>query len=196
MNIPCVSFKRSAGHIVRAILLRVVVYGGIVWALASLTNPVPCSHGPHRAMLARAKNDMRNMATAIEAYHQDHGSFPVQVPLPTFARDDKERQELKGLELFTAEPGGQHMHDLTTPVAYLPAIPVDVYSPSKHLPYSYFTDGQSWLLYSAGPDGRFDLVPVQDFDSVTTQPSERIVSKSHDPTNGTLSAGDVWRVRR
>jgi hypothetical protein len=57
-----------------------------------------------------------------------------------------------------------------------------------------------WILLSAGPDCVFDL----DFETLkgvyvptSYNPTlELIVGYTYDPTNGSESAGDIWRVKQ
>jgi type II secretory pathway pseudopilin PulG len=134
--------------------------------------------GPERAKVAQAQRDMRSLASAIEAYCLDQGGYPVVT--------EKNRSPLSA-----------RLRVLTTPVAYLAQIPLDVFQDRKkaNLPeggketYYYFlettatlerndavphSDGAKWRLVSAGPDR------VQECGTVI-----------YDATNGTKSRGDV-----
>jgi hypothetical protein len=52
--------------------------------------------------------------------------------------------------------------------------------------------GRGWILWSPGPDGRYDIDAARDYDPrVPISPS--LLEKTYDPTNGAVSAGDVWR---
>ena len=75
------------------------------------------------------------------------------------------------------------LYQLTTPVAHLPLLPFDPFAltyrekePDEW--YKYRTNNVScWLLYSLGPDRLDDEASI-----------------TYDPTNGTFSRGDVFRV--
>ncbi|MFH1741135.1 MAG: prepilin-type N-terminal cleavage/methylation domain-containing protein, partial [bacterium] len=86
-------------------LLIVVAIIGILAAIA-----VPNFLGAQtRARVARMDSDMRSMAVAIETYRIDHNQFPRQPPFNTCIL------ALDGLP------------ELTTPVAYLSSIPIDIF---------------------------------------------------------------------
>ncbi len=55
-----------------------------------------------------------------------------------------------------------------------------------------------WIFFSPGLDGDYDLVPSRDFDAAIAQPSAHLLTcgASYDPTNGTVSNGDIYRVRQ
>lgn len=139
--------------------------------------------------------DSRNMATAIEAYFVDNNAYPPMRMLRDFAPAAQALRKAGGWELTAVETGGSASCGLTTPVAYLAELPRDPFSPGGKLPFSYHTDGPGWIIVSPGPDGVYELDPLRDYDSRTTQPSELLLQKSYDPTNGANSRGDVWRIK-
>jgi len=65
--------------------------------------------------------------------------------------------------------------------------------------FLYATDGKSgWVLWSGGPDGVNDL-PGADLPRILHEPSKKglwdvLLQHAYDPTNGTISRGDIWRV--
>lgn len=65
--------------------------------------------------------------------------------------------------------------------------------------------GIGWILVSAGPDGDYDLAGDWDvYNPAQSQPSPRLLAGTnrkgsaftYDPTNGTRSNGDIWRVKQ
>lgn len=62
-------------------------------------------------------------------------------------------------------------------------------------PFAYYTDGPGWILMSTGPDRDYDVDPRVDYDGAAKTPLPGLVLKTYDPTNGTKSDGDVWRVK-
>lgn len=65
-------------------------------------------------------------------------------------------------------------------------------------------DGFGWVLVSAGPDGDYDIAGEWDvYDPSQPQPSARLLGGTnrsgsaitYDPTNGTISDGDIWHVK-
>lgn len=152
-----------------------------------------------RAKVSRVKSDMRSLATAIEAYLVDNGIYPQVVdPIAT--------------------PLRTRLKPLTTPIGYISTAPAD---PFKRLPESpvhgefsatdpsgelflYNTGratigngGQgtqeqfSWSLSSSGPDLLLEF-PYWPFADVIVN-SGSYVNFVYDPTNGTLSDGEIFR---
>ena len=152
---------------------------------------------PWASKLARATSDMRSIATALEAYHADHRAYPPMVPLRNFGGRDAQLRKAGGWDLMTIGPGDGIRQGLTTPVAYIERLPVDGLSPEGTYPYVYRTDGGGWILLSPCHDGDYDLDPGRDYTSSETQPTAHLLTHgTYDVTNGTISDGDVWRVKR
>jgi type II secretory pathway pseudopilin PulG len=134
---------------------------------------------------------IRMLATAIESYFVDHNAYPPIVPLYYFSENERELRQAGGFSLFTF--GG----NLTTPTAYLSEKINDPFSPQP-LPFAYFTDGKGWIIVSRGPDKDYDFDPKQVYDGSLPQPSASLLTSPFtcDPTNGTISNGDIWRVKQ
>src|SRR5690606_38889862 len=88
---------------------------------------------------------------------------------------------------------------LTTPVAYMSALLIDPFGPaSKVTPYIYHREKWGFILISAGPDMDYDITdPAEVYSGLPGEPGEKLIGGpwTYDPTNGTISNGDVWRVR-
>jgi hypothetical protein len=153
-----------------------------------------------RALASRVGGDMRSMVTGIEAYRADHGVPPSQRPLRSSAEEPAGDTEEKlrragGWYLTSVESGeGESLHGVTTPVAFIAGIPSDPFAPSKSIPYAYYTDGIGWILFSPGSDGVYNIVPEIDYDGTGENPSANLLQKTFDATNGSRSAGDLWRI--
>jgi len=147
-----------------------------------------------RSKVARAKADMRSLATALEAYSVDENQYP---PVPM------------GLG-----PRFHRLKVLTTPVAYISDIPSDPFDSVdahahgfrrfSHGMYAYgatpLKNAARWILGSDGPDraasgNRLGFMfypgysPGLFFGEV-----EGFSTELYDPTNGTISAGDIIRA--
>ena len=138
-----------------------------------------------RAKVSRVRSDMRTTAAAIESYHADWNKYPfcywwVGSP-PTAA-------ELKlGDMAGTPEQNYGELSILTTPVAYLAAVPEDPFNRPHPYDYTHLMEGYTregvahstdtwWSLRSYGPNGKRDK---HDY---------------YDPTNGIVSSGDIVRT--
>lgn len=112
---------------------------------------------------SRVTADLKALRRAIEAYQADWRQIPAS------------------------------LHALTTPVAYLPAVPKDVFAPTR-VPRNldYFTGaGNTWVVRSWGPDGDVDAdLPSLVTERTLLEQKKRYVLWFYDPTNGVSSRGD------
>lgn len=147
----------------------------------------------------RAKNDLRNLATALAAYYVDNNAYPPS----TVEHRDQARWNTEIIRQIMptfqrATPGGSGT--LTTPVGYLTELPPDFCRYlSEDRTYVYYTpNGRTWILVSPGPDLKFEL----DWPTLKNlfhddQPSTEVLTRlTYDPSNGTGGTGDIWRVKQ
>ena len=152
-------------------LIELLIVVAIIAILALIAVP-NFLEAQTRAKVSRVHADMRSVAVALEAYSTDHNDYPPSANPPSFTPDTQTWR-------------------LTTPVAYISAIPPDpfVFRKAEMLLGGYFgifgdrihyvdqaVLDQYWLLFSYGPDGDLEFEPVH-----------------YDPTNGTVSDGDIYR---
>ena len=105
---------------------------------------------------------------------------------------------------------------LTTPVSYLTSLFPDPFQDTKGATFFYFANSSGWILWSPGPDT--DGQDGGDLSNVTqhavetiyniyiSQPSPTLLAGNpsvapggaftYDSTNGTVSQGDVYRVKQ
>lgn len=158
---------------------------------------------------ARIRTDHRSLAMAIESYYVDHKSYPTMRPFASNPEiDTRKFRKSGGVDLSFIEPGGAGLEGLTTPVAYVTSLFPDPHAPVKGMPFAYWVpkDGKGWMLISPGPDRVYSLAPAQletVYDTSIPQPSALLLAGggprgafTYDPTNGTESAGDLWRVKQ
>lgn len=120
-----------------------------------------------RSAVSRAKNDMRSVGIALESYEVENHRYPPRLDF------------------------------LTSPVAYAKSIPRDGYAKSKS-PIKYYTASGGWILWSAGPDKRYDItdrIAGRIYESNPDNPIPALLPMTYDATNGSESAGDIWRVK-
>lgn len=144
-----------------------------------------------RARVSRVRADLRSLATALEAYHIDNSSYPVWTMGNAPDSIAPDNALLATMPVF----GTRAPSSLTTPIAYVAHQFEDPFNRAGG-PFSYYTDGPGWILLSPGPDGDFNVNPQRDYSSAVAQPSAELLQRAYDPTNGTVSAGDVFRVRQ
>lgn len=164
----------------------VFFFGFVVWN--SIQGYLPAQT---RSIVARAQAEMRQVATALETYHIDNGFYPPA--------------ETKFRNLGTKENGnfsfGLTPEVLTTPIMHLFVLPLDPFNietmDQEYRPYGYATDGECWILFSHGPDKQQTLV-LRSMEIVRLlrdgENKEALNPFTYDPTNGTKSPGDLWRV--
>lgn len=103
---------------------------------------------------------------------------------------------------------------MTTPIAYITSYFVDPFLDFRQGTFGYFSDTNGWILWSPGPDtdqGQttdigFNRSVETVYSAAVSQPSALLIAGqnsgtpngayTYDPTNGTVSQGDVWRVRQ
>jgi hypothetical protein len=159
-----------------------------------------------RNKVSRAKSDMRSMATALEAYFVDTNHYPASVPgthLLSFNKAPATRKMPSfRLGVKTKSPNGREIAipmTVTTPIAYITRYFKDPFqvSPTDPQPtFAYYGDTNGWILISPGPDGNYDINPAKDYRSDIPQPTLQLLLKAYDPSNGTVSGGDVFRVKQ
>jgi len=141
-------------------------------------------------------------------------SFALPEALPKEAPDNRYYPLGRRLRFFT----------LTTPIGYMKELPTDPFAGEAKATFVYWNvfpgqpdpDGRpydrirffgtnGWILVSPGPDGHYDLPGEWNvYDPGVRQPSLRLLAGTnkkgaaltYDPTNGTISNGDIWRIKQ
>jgi prepilin-type N-terminal cleavage/methylation domain-containing protein len=183
-------------------LIELLIVVAIIAILAAIAVP-NFLEAQTRAKVSRCKSDMRSMATALEAYRVDWNSYtPYGRIDPTGAFQYPARQnDMNDKMCFIGLP-------ITTPVAYINALFPDPFAtqlpPPPELKLIEYLNLEQhvgnfgsalppfapmlipawgfWRLVAAGPDGDRGL-----------DIKNNIV---YDPTNGTVSNGDIVRCQR
>lgn len=201
-------------------LIELLIVVAIIAILAAIAVP-NFLEAQTRAKVSRVKSDLRNYATAMEAYKVDHNRYPI--PSDMFGR-------------FIADPIGARTVSpfetrlpilLTTPIAYTTHLATDPFAVTRHLesPWYHTTTwdyllirqrhapSANWLrayrdlfsdlmgrsapppqiryfFYSFGPDQVHSAnLPHARGPNV---PHTHEKGAIYDPTNGTLSNGDIF----
>jgi prepilin-type N-terminal cleavage/methylation domain-containing protein len=181
-------------------LIELLIVVAIIAILAAIAVP-NFLEAQTRSKVSRARADMRSITTAIEAYAVDNvNKYPwvwSRWPYPGYALPQGPVASL-----------GMYGYGMTTPVAYLTSIPLDPFGGTKEPddPYAqmnvsrdywYWTEAWAlrqgsyakWALYSKGPDRRWAFTGppgVLEVDDPYTY--------AYDPTNGTVSIGNIVRT--
>jgi prepilin-type N-terminal cleavage/methylation domain-containing protein len=193
-------------------LIELLIVVAIIAILAAIAVP-NFLEAQTRSKVSRVLSDQRSIATAIHAYTVDTNHYPMGIlklraEVPTYTynfQDQFVRWRLK---------------ELTTPVSYITALPETPFQTSgyvisgviKTITYNpgseydtattsigdwYNFDGlvqagarygvTKWHLRDAGPDRIFNNNDLGN----TTRTNKNFLP--YDPTNGTLSVGDIWK---
>ena len=164
-------------------LIIIFIYIIFAWAFA----PLNFREQRTRLRVSQVQADERKISFALETYSADHADFPPERPLADFA-SRRSIESAGGTRLFSIAPG---------PVAEVAAGLTDPFAPG-HPPFAYFrypataSTPAGWILFSTGPDRKYELTRA-DY-TPGTPPTLAIIAKTYDPTNGTTSTGDVWRI--
>lgn len=191
-------------------LIELLIVVAIIAILAAIAVP-NFLEAQVRSKVSRAKADMRSLATALEAYTIDNNRYPPdEVWVQT---NDPGPQNTRALRA---------MKRLTTPVAFITSIPKNPL-PNKtdnqfvEAYFRYFakewkeepavltalpagtSSVRQWSLVSAGPDGISNLGEWLIWGEEILNAQSGLLpfwgpGCLYDPTNGTVSAGDVVRV--
>lgn len=178
-------------------LIELLIVVGIIAILAAIAIP-NMLEAQIRAKVSRAKSDMRTIATSLESYAVDNNKYP-----PNYDSG-----------MYGVSPSTEYLTfaALTTPVAYITTAPGDVFRPDLEEPtrghyFDYvaadsvfalprYTEGlrayytrtdTKWTVISIGPDRRHDEAG---------QALDQAAYLLYDPTNGTVSPGDIVRSNR
>ncbi|MBI5154133.1 prepilin-type N-terminal cleavage/methylation domain-containing protein [Candidatus Poribacteria bacterium] len=175
-------------------LIELLVVVAVIAILAAIAVP-NLLEAQTRSKVSRTEADCRSLAVALEAYRVDQNNYPPEnYTSPELVPDDNAVMSL---------PNHVKLRPLTTPVAYIASLPRDPFAgdsdplnssgnPTYHYasrndplyPFPAFFDGANaenrlcdWVLQGNGPDK--DPRPWQ--------------FPRYDPTNGTVSTGNVLR---
>ncbi|MBN1478384.1 hypothetical protein JXA47_16640 [Candidatus Sumerlaeota bacterium] len=180
-------------------------------------------------LVSQVKADLRSLATALEAYFIDDmngpgcalAEGPVRVrpdgsvvPMPWSAHHHLPEGSgaRRTITFLAPNPnyGGVNPHSLTTPIAYISALPPDPFADTPGATYGFYQEHiSSHITWSVGPDrdenaddGPGDIGPVveivftPDFSNQRGQGAQpEILDLLYDPTNGIRSNGDIARGR-
>ncbi len=208
--------RASRGRAFTLIELLIVV--AIIAILAAIAVP-NFLEAQVRAKVSRARNDLRTVATALEAYHVDHNTYPpndgnynvlpVQLTTPVaflstslledpFRNTDVDTR--RGILVryytycFIVDRDGLIAHTL----AGIPP-PIECVDMSG-LNLGAFEKYGPWRLVSYGPDSTYSCAQDRSYGSCqllfTCDPIVQGSDVLYDPTNGTVSWGNLLRTQK
>ena len=196
-------------------LIELLIVVAIISILASIAVP-NFLEAQTRAKVARAQNDLRTVAVALEMYQVDNNTYPTRTKVPAAAGVSG----VGDIELRMEE-----MSRLTSPLAYISSLPTDIFVPTSATPSSggsavfthddmvlfdywdepiiesvSFDDASGneksripWAMMSQGPDMTLGLGGNWGNMPPPAGPELGSYKYDYDATNGTISAGNVYR---
>lgn len=206
-------------------LIELLIVVAIIAILAAIAVP-NFLEAQTRAKVARVRADLRSLQTAIESYHIDHGGYPLHMLVNQTGNNEYfDPWPHSGGGNTYNEFHFSRIFSITTPITYISAQPPDPFyrqnvpvNPGSNImatgrrearrQYQYANSkdraahgsGQAvidasqaayggYVTWSGGPDGfRRDVF----LRSGNPKDSMRI----YEPTNGTISVGDIWRTQK
>jgi len=180
-------------------LIELLIVVAIIAILAAIAVPNFLEAQP-RSKVSRVEADMRSIATGLESYYVDYNKYPPSLTAINIWKDELQR-----------------LVPITTPVAFMTSIPEDAFQVASAglVRESYWDysdrnavnayvppigdpaepwdstwgnrEGSSWRLASNGPD-RFP-----NFEGIDGAGPSLPPTYQYDPTNGTISRGDIIR---
>ncbi len=162
-------------------LIELLIVVAIIAILSAIALP-NFLEAQTRSKVARAKSDMRTIATALETYHVDNRAYPQAALIPPSRR----------------------LRPLTTPISYLTTLPDDPFrrGSGRSDDYRYgampLDNAHRWILASAGPDLNSSTDPIEFYPGNIPGLFYGLVDgfnyMIYDPSNGTVSRGDIYRA--
>jgi predicted nucleic acid-binding Zn ribbon protein len=192
----------------------------IVASFALLSRPnIAYREAGVRAQVARVNMDMRVLDRAIESYYTDYKSYPAWAKgakgANSLASPRAGVYHIPTFRVWKSDAEKKCFFTLTSPISYVPSgFLNDPFADTKDATFGYYSDGRGWILWSWGPDrdenkrDEWDLSADVEkvYRSDILQPSLTLLAGTssapahqaytYDPTNGTISPGDVYRVKQ
>jgi prepilin-type N-terminal cleavage/methylation domain-containing protein len=162
-------------------LIELLIVVAIIAILAAIAVP-NFLESQTRSKVARVKSDQRSVDTALEAYRVDWNHLPPMESNSAWGR------------WFYGSPS--IFRKLTTPVAYIASDGAfrDVFN--TNLGYEFFAISikEYWPTYCVTIKDRGIRSYGPDRNDDGGAPPPRWTVYLYDPTNGTVSNGDIWRI--
>lgn len=205
-------------------LIELLIVVGIIAILAAIAVP-NFLEAQVRAKVSRVRSDLRAVATALESYAVSYNKYPPMLGPDDGAGQPENQNNGYGNPRRYHSAWRCVPHQITTPVAYMASIPQDVFkhgavsdwpadTANMGKPYAngnpfdmsfvyhniaqfaetgglYPFDGGDiddygqWRIYSIGPDRSLNSIGTGD----------PTMGWLYDPTNGTISSGEIIRTQ-
>lgn len=203
-------------------LIELLIVVAIIAILAAIAVP-NFLEAQTRAKVSRVRADLRSLLTAVESYQIDSNKYPLHMLVSQTTNQDYEDPWLgSGGGFAYNEFHFSRIYSITTPIAYMNTIPLDpffrlgapvnpgetimatgrrdarkqyMYANSRFRSASQSLNNAAgyaygeFVMWSGGPDGHRRDLYIR-----TGNPRDSM--RIYDPSNGTLSVGDIWRTHK
>jgi len=168
-------------------LIELLIVVAIIGILAAIAIP-NFLQAQVRAKYARAKADMRTLATALETYRVDHNEYPY---FYLYRWEYPESAQPPSAEYGTLEQNLYELKVITTPIAYTSSIGKDPFG-QRGMPFDVPYDYTSFKAFARANFIMGDSVWNARYTLRSRGPNQLMESMvPYDPTNGTVSDGTV-----
>lgn len=184
-------------------LIELLIVVAIIAILAAIAVP-NFLEAQVRSKVSRAKSDLRSLGTAVEAYAVDWNKPPHAT------------EETAGNPWYDPSGSGLYGKWITTPIAYItnnrlqdPFVPnLTTATPRDEHYYTYNNlqwPGEEWsstFINFYGAYRSCSIGPDKNYWNVNTPyaygtiPPGNNAQRPYDPTNGTVSIGNIWRSQK
>lgn len=203
-------------------LIELLIVVAIIAILAAIAVP-NFLEAQTRAKVSRVRADLRSLATGIESYYVDNNQYPahqtgnlsINSGLPTATTNARNITSFR-----IRDTANSNLMTLTTPVAYLTSYFVDPFADNKQAIFAYSRTllGDGWITWSYGPDAdeasghagnsahggdillvtnaQSGLIVSETYYNTNQGATQSLQAVTYDPTNGTTSNGDVYRIKQ
>jgi prepilin-type N-terminal cleavage/methylation domain-containing protein len=186
-------------------LIELLIVVAIIAILAAIAIPNFLA-AQVRSKVSRAKNDFRTIATAVESYFVDNNTYPIHAD-PA----NPNQNGVFGNDIY----GSNRMDLMTSPVAYITSWPTDPFAVNNNntsigvgyflycwntqtnTPFSNIFYAERWATNSPGPDQKYGGIPGSNVpwnSEVLVGDDSLTWARAYDPSNGTVSTGDLYRT--
>ena len=179
-------------------LIELLIVVAIIAILAAIAIP-NFLQAQVRSKVSRAKAELRSITTGMESYYVDENSYPIYSATNFY---------------------NVGLLRLTTPIAYMASVPLDQFkyqgswiggngAPGWYWAYndSSVEIPRGYIMWSNGPDLCNQLPGFKTRSDIENSVGELPIQTvtwwgfgggafTYDPTNGTVSRGDIWVVSR